>query len=306
MAKIISASRRTDIPRYFARFFAERRKAGHVEFRNAFGGKGRVSLRDEDVLGYLFWTRFAGPFAANLRALCDEGVPQVFHYTITGYGRDLEPHTPNTARAIEDFRSVSNQLPDPACIEWRYDPVIVSDTYSVAWHLENFARIAGQLADATRVVNTSLVEPYLKTIRRVADSTVQYREIDPNRHKSAVKRFPNLLQAGESVHQLLRDLANIASKHEMELRSCSNPELKLPASQCCSAEMFAPYGERLKPELADLPLRPSRKSCRCVETVDIGMDNTCPAGCAYCYATTSPASARAHFERHDPAQPSLR
>jgi hypothetical protein len=306
MGKIISASRRTDIPRYFAKFFAERRRAGYVQFRNAFGGKGSASLREEDVIGYLFWTRFAGPFADNLRALRGEGVPYVFQYTITGYGRDLEPHTPSTARAIEDFRSVSDQLPDPACIQWRYDPVIVSDTYDVGWHLESFARIAGQLAHATRVVNTSLIEPYLKTIRRVADPTAHYREIDLNRHKAAAKRYPNLLQAGESVHQLLRGLTNIASEHSMELRACSNPELGLPAAQCCSAEMFAPYGEQLKPELADLRLKPSRESCHCLETVDIGMDNTCLSGCRYCYVLLSQDSAVNNFRCHDPKGVSLR
>jgi len=306
MAKIISASRRTDIPRYFAKFFAERRRAGYVEFRNAFGGKGSASLREEDVLGYLFWTRFARPFADNLRALRDEGVPHVFQYTITGYGRDLEPQTPSTARAIEDFQSVSSRLPDPACIQWRYDPVIVSDTYDFAWHLENFASLASQIAQATGVVNTSLIEPYRKTIRRVADATVHYREIDPTRHKSVANRYPALTQAGESTHQLLRELGNIASEHSMELRACSNPELRLPVSQCCSAEMFAPYGEQLNRELADLRRRPSREGCRCLESVDIGMDNTCLAGCKYCYVLVSHESAVNNFRRHDPNGISIR
>ena len=43
MPVIISASRRTDILRYYPDFFANRRKAGFVEFRNAFGGKGSES-----------------------------------------------------------------------------------------------------------------------------------------------------------------------------------------------------------------------------------------------------------------------
>ena len=255
---IISASRRTDIPRYFARFFAERRKAGWVEFRNPFGGKGCASLRDEDVLGYLFWTRFAGPFAENLRALRDDGIPHVFQYTITGYGRDLEPHTPGTARAIEDFLSVATRLPDPACIQWRYDPIVLSETHDRAWHLENFARIARELADATRVVNTSIIEPYRKTIRRVADATVHYREIVPGRHQSAARRYPELLRAGETAHRLLEELGSVASEHGMVLRACSNPELGLPVSQCCSAELFAPYGEPLMRELGTLRPRPSR------------------------------------------------
>lgn len=306
MPRIISASRRTDIPRFFPRFFAERRRAGTVEFRNAFGGKGSASLRPEDVLGYLFWTRYAGLFAENLRALCDESVPHVFQYTITGYGQDLEPHTPGTLTAIEDFRSVSEQLPDPACIQWRYDPLIVSDKYPATWHTENFARLAGQLAGATRVVNTSLVEPYLKVIRRMGEREALYRQPNPGRHKTVVRDYPELRQTDESVDQLLADLAHIASQHGMELRSCANPELDLPVAQCCSAEMFTPWGERWRAEPADLLPRPTRDSCRCLESVDIGMDNTCLSGCKYCYVLTSHKSAVEHFKRHDPSGTSLR
>ena len=83
---IISASRRTDIPRFFPRWFAERRKAGYAEFRNSFGGKGQVSLRDAEVAGFLFWTRFARPFRLELANLLQAGLPCVMQYTITGYG----------------------------------------------------------------------------------------------------------------------------------------------------------------------------------------------------------------------------
>ncbi|MGA2404132.1 MAG: DUF1848 family protein [Syntrophobacteraceae bacterium] len=45
---IISASRRTDIPHYYALWFSERRKAGFAEYRTVFGGgkngRFRVSL----------------------------------------------------------------------------------------------------------------------------------------------------------------------------------------------------------------------------------------------------------------------
>jgi hypothetical protein len=92
----------------------------------------------------------------------------------------------------------------------------------------------------------------------------------------------------------------------MELRSCSNPELALPVSQCCSAELFAPYGESLKRELGNLRPRPSRESCRCLETVDIGMDNTCLAGCKYCYVLASHQTAVNNFRHHDPRGVSLR
>ena len=306
MATIISASRRTDIPRYFADFFAARRAAGHVEFRNAFGGKGRVSLRNEDVLGYLFWTRLAQPFEDNLRALREDHVPYAFQYTITGYGHDLEPCTPAPATAIADFHSLSASLPDPACIQWRYDPIVLSRTCDAAWHAKNFAALARQLAGVTRVVNVSVVEPYLKAIRRVADDSVQFRQVDPSRHTTVASRYPDLPQVEPTVvTNLLRQLRAIAVAEGMELRVCCNPEFNLPASQCCSLGLFAPYGDEFTTR-CDLPQAPTRASCRCLGSVDIGMDNTCVAGCNYCYVVTSRETAVKNFRLHDPTGPMLR
>jgi hypothetical protein len=306
MPSIISASRRTDIPRYFAEFFARRRKVGHVEFRNVFGGRGRASLRNEDVLGYLFWTRFARPFRDNLCALRDDGIPYVFQYTITGYGRDLEPHTPSAARASEDFLALAAQLPGPACIAWRYDPIVLSDTYDAAWHVRNFSDLAGKLAGATTVVNASLVEPYKKAIRRLGDETVIYRELDPSRHRAAARRYPHLRHAGAREYQLIEELRVIASEHGMELRACANPELDLPPSQCCGVDLFAAYGQDLVERLESLAARPTRQSCRCLQTVDIGMDNTCVAGCKYCYVVTTHETAVENFKRHDENAASVR
>jgi hypothetical protein len=304
---IISASRRTDIPRYYANFFASRRAAGYVEFRNAFGGKGSVSLRDEDVLGYLFWTRLAQPFTDNLQALQEAGVPYAVQYTINGYGSDLEPHTPRPVTAIDDFRSLSARLPDPACIQWRYDPIVLSETCDSAWHVQNFTTLARELAGATRVVNVSVVEPYLKAIRRVTDDSVQFRPVDPIRHKAAASRYPDLRQAElATTTVLLEKLRDIAATCGMELRACCNPELALPASQCCSLELFAPYGAEFTSRCAGLPQVPTRASCRCLRSVDIGMDNSCVAGCKYCYVVTSHETAVKNLRRHDPAGPMLR
>lgn len=306
MANLISASRRTDIPRFYARWFAERRRAGWAEFRNAFGGGGRVSLSNEDVTGYLFWTRYARPFAKALRDLLDEGIPCAFQYTINGYGREIEPHSPRLERALADFVALSARLPAPPCIQWRYDPILLSDQYRVDDHLRRFRRIATALSGATRVVNTSIVEPYLKTVRRLADPTVRYRDFDPKQHPTVAARYPHLGQIAGDAQPLLEGLAAIAAENGMELRVCSNPEYALPQAQCCSVESFAPYGAAVVERVATLQPGPSRAGCRCLKTVDIGMDNTCIGGCDYCYVVQSQPTALRNYQHHDPAAARLR
>jgi hypothetical protein len=302
--RIISASRRTDIPRYFGAWFGRRREAGFARFRNAFGGPGEVSLRDE--LGYLFWTRYAHPFAAQLAALRGDGIPYVFQYTITGYGRDIERKAPGLPLVLQDFLDVSQTLPDPSCIQWRYDPIVVSEKRDLDFHRTNFRKLAESLRGATRVVNTSIIEPYVRTIRRVADPTVLYRRVDPERHRSVARRYPDLPCVGAEIASLMADLASIAEANGMELRSCSNPELALPPSQCCGPDLFFPYGDPVVQQTSDLRQAPTRPSCRCMPTVDIGMDNTCPAGCSYCYAVTSHETAVANLAKHDPEDAMLR
>ena len=300
MKQIISASRRTDIPRFYPQWFSERRKAGYVEFRNAFGGKGSASLSAEHVLGYLFWTRYAKPFGTALRILREEGVPHAFQYTINAYGRELDKHIPHIEQAVTDFLAVSKNLPSPASIQWRYDPIVLSDRYGVNFHLQRFQRIAAALEGATNVVNTAFTEPYLKTVRRVDDASVRYRQLDPKRHRTVAARNPRLGQINNEGKKLLEGLAGIAAEHGIELRVCSNPEWPMPRAQCCGVELFEPYGPEVTQQVLRLKPGPSRTGCRCLKLVDIGMDNTCLGGCRYCYVVQSHRSAVENYRRHDP------
>lgn len=304
---IISASRRSVIPRFFPRWFAQRRKAGFAEFRNSFGGRGKVFLRDEDVAGFLFWTRFAGPFFRELAALKAAGHPCIFQYTITNYGRKVEPHTPGTDKAMDDFLATSAMLPGPESIQWRCDPIIINEEQSVSYHLNNFDKIASTLQGATRVVNVSFIEPYLKAVRRMADPTIRFRKVDANRHKTVKKRYTDLVELDKATgRELIMSLSEIARHNGMELRICANPEWDIPQAQCCGVELFAPYGADAQRKNAGFAPGPSRAACRCLKTVDIGMDNTCLGGCKYCYVVTSHDLAKRNFQRHRINAPMLR
>ena len=91
--KLISASRRTDIPRFYARWFgnAGDRGSPRVERRLASPGGFAATRRRARLL---FWTRDAGPFMKELEALRVEGIPYAFQFTINGYGRELSPVGP--------------------------------------------------------------------------------------------------------------------------------------------------------------------------------------------------------------------
>jgi hypothetical protein len=284
---LISASRRTDIPRFYADWFCARRRAGFAEYENVFRTRGRASLGPADVLGYLFWTRDARPLERELGALRSEGVPFAFQFTITGYGEELESNRLPLEQAIDSFLGVARKLPGPQSIEWRYDPIVLSSRYPARFHLETFHLIAERLAGHTRVVNTSRVEPYPKAVRRLGDRSIRYRTPDPERHRSVCRRHPELRFARQEGPALVRQLAELGRRYGMDLRSCADPELGLPPSQCCGLGLFEPYGPEVIEWLSALKPAPTRKGCRCLRSIDIGMQETCLGGCRYCYVTSS-------------------
>jgi len=310
---IISASRRTDIPHYFGTWFEERRKDGFAEYRTVFGGgkngRFRVSLKQEDVLGYLFWTKFAGPFIEQLENLRFEGIPYSFQYTITGYGKEIQPGIPELSAVIDTFLQVSADLPAATAIQWRYDPILVSTEYSTKWHRKNFEQISEQLQGATRVVNVSFVEPYLKALSKAPDwRDIRWRTPDPVRHKTALGKYSAIRSIGSEEDELLADLKEIARHRGIELRVCCNQEYgeHFPTATCCGLELFQAYGSDIEKRVSNLAPGPSRTGCNCLKTVDIGMDTTCPGGCFYCYVTTSLERAVKNHENHDPYATMLR
>lgn len=48
-----------------------------------------------------------------------------------------------------------------------------------------------------------------------------------------------------------------------------------------------------------------RLECGCVQSVDIGMYNSCRNGCKYCYASFSETSVQKNIEKHNPSAPLL-
>ena len=88
---IISASRRTDIPAYYPDWFYNRIREGFVCVRNPmnFHQVSRISLSPDVVDGIVFWTKNPLPLMPRLEEL--RAYPFYFQFTLTPYGKDVEP-----------------------------------------------------------------------------------------------------------------------------------------------------------------------------------------------------------------------
>jgi len=161
--KIISASRRSDIPAFYSRWFLRRLEEGYCDWIHPFTGKlARVSLRPEDCLALVFWTRNPEPLLPALRDLDAAGHSYCFQVTLTGYPKALESHNPGLDLSLRRLRELADRV-GPQPVTWRYDPIVMSSCTPAAFHLERFAEIADALEGAVQRVTFSFVDFYGKT-----------------------------------------------------------------------------------------------------------------------------------------------
>lgn len=273
---IVSASYRTDIPAFHADWFRARLAEGICTVSNPYGGKpSSVLLRGDGVDGYVFWTRNAAPFAAAFDDVAALDLPFVVQFTVTGYPRSLDPHTPRAADAVAQITALARKF-GPRSVVWRYDPVVITSATPVAWHLRNFADLAGKLAGSVDECVISAAQMYKKTERRlnIAAETHKFNWKDP---------------VWDEKRDLLSRVADVAADFGLMTTICSQPEALdgqvsslLTAARCIDADRLSDIAGY------DIAARQkgNRDGCLCAESRDIGAYDTCAHGCVYCYAVS--------------------
>ena len=283
---IVSASYRTDIPAFYGDWFMSRLRAGYCRVINPRGGQpSTVPLDPESVSGFVFWTRNVGPFLGHLAEVRRLGYPFVVQYTITGYPRALEEAVRPAATMVELARRVAGEF-GPSALVWRYDPVVFSSLTPAESHLARFERLARGLEGAADEVVTSFAHVYRKT-RRNLDAA------------AARARFTWWDEPKEGKRALAARLAAIAEGHGMRLTLCSQPEYQVAPSgiaRCIDADRLG----RVAGRAIGARERGNRPGCACHESRDIGVYDTCPQGCVYCYAVSTRAAAQERRRAHDP------
>ena len=288
---IISASYRTDIPAFYAKWFMTRLTAGRAEAVNPYGGQRyEVPLSGPAIDGFVFWTRNVAPFRQAMEHIAARGMPFAVQFTVTGYPRALERSVADSAAAVTQIRWLARHFGRRATV-WRYDPILISDLTPADFHRRTFSRLAAALAGAVDEVTVSFATVYRKTARNLDIA---------GRHHGFAWRNPET----EEKRALLAALATISAEHRMRLTLCTQPDLlsaEAEPAACIDAERLS--------DIAGRPIIAKRKGnrpgCLCAESRDIGAYDTCPHGCVYCYAVRSRDKATRAQRAHDPEDTAL-
>ncbi|MBF0533120.1 MAG: DUF1848 domain-containing protein [Candidatus Omnitrophica bacterium] len=295
MKKIISVSRRTDIPAFYSEWFMNRVRAGFCCVPNPYNPRqvATVSLEPQEVKLFVFWTRNPAPLMTRLEELDNAGYHYYFLYTVVGYPRTIDPHAPESAEAVKTFQQLSLRIGKEKVI-WRYDPIFYSNSTSLEWHKSNFKRLLAAIAPYTKRVIFSFLAPYRKTLSRMSKETGQGFRFEPDAFQPAT-------YAG-----LIREMSILAKQHGIMLQSCAEESdmtsWGVVPGKCIDADLIG----RITGQALDYKKDPSQRSaCGCAVSKDIGMNTTCLFGCRYCYATNSMTTAQINHARHDPSAPSL-
>ncbi|MCR5201952.1 MAG: DUF1848 domain-containing protein [Lachnospiraceae bacterium] len=282
---ILNTGQRTDIPAYYSDWFYNRIKEGYVLVRNPFYPTQvtKYLINPEVVDIICFCSKNPEPMLERFHEL--DAFKKIFHITITPYGREIEPNVPEYPKVLETFKRVSEFCGKNA-MALRYDPIFISEKYTVDFHKEAFSKMVTTLSGYTDEVIVSFIDMYEKTI----------------------KNFPEAMTVPMDIQwELIEYFVNEAKKVGMRVKTClENPEFER-AGAVVTGCMAKEDVERVLQE--EIVLRGNkynvREGCNCLLGGDIGAYNSCGHGCKYCYANYDTEVVKANMKLHDKNSPML-
>lgn len=326
---IISASRSTDIPAFYAKWFINRLKAGYCVWYNPFN-QNPMYISFAKTKAVVFWTKNPEPLIPYLPELDKRGIHYYFQVTLNDYVNEgFEPNVGPVEHRVAVFKRLSDQIGKEKVI-WRFDPLIVTPNLTVRQLLTKVYHVGNQLKGYTdklvfsfidvrayRKVQNNLIketsfftrdtvdsaEPSGNYLEKLVDGLAKLRD-----HWKSKGWNITLATCGESI-----DLEKYGIKHNrcidgelMERLFPKDKELVyyLRTGKLPQPNLFGGIPE-ISPDRKDLKDKGQRKVCGCMISKDIGMYNTCRHFCVYCYANTSKEIVQKNKERHNDESESI-
>ena len=306
---IISASRSTDIPAFYAKWFFNRLAKGYCTWYNPFNQqKMYISFKNCKVV--VFWTKNPKPILPYLHILDEMDIHYYFQVTLNDYANEgFEPNVPSVDERVETFKLLSDKIGKERII-WRFDPLIITPSISPRELLTRIWHIGNKLKSYTDKLVFSFVD--VKAYRK---EDVENAEAN---HAQRIEIVQGLQKIQEAWHNQGWDITMATCAEDIDLKSYG-----IEHNRCIDGELmkhiFAEdkelvyYLHTLKwPErdiFGRLPLIPpkeknikdtgQRKVCGCMVSKDIGMYNTCRHFCVYCYANTSKDCVIKNMEKYN-------
>ena len=243
----------------------------------------KITLSPNVIDGIVFWTKNPIPMMQYLDEL--NNYAYYFQFTVNAYGKDVEVNVPNKNDVIiPAFRKLSNRIGRDRVI-WRYDPILLTEKYTMDYHVNYFNELAKRLSGYTHKCVISFVDLY--------------------RNTQAHLKELNILPLGEKeMYELAERLVEIANKNNLIVESCAEKinleQFGIQHGHCIDCQLFEKI---LNCKINILKDKNQRLECGCMESIDIGAYNTCKNGCVYCYANFSKTTVIKNMGAHNPNSP---
>lgn len=282
---ILNTGGRTDTVQYYSEWLLNRFREGYVLSRNPLFPNtiNRIELSPDKIDVVVFCSKDYSPILENLHQIYNR-FRCYYHYTITAYDTDIEPNVPPIEQSVKTLKKLS-QMVGKQKVAWRYDPVLLTEKYSVFRHIETFDYLAKELT------------PYVD--RCIFSFVGMYKKLAYN--------MPELQPVADNDKIFLaKNFGEIAKKYGLYLQTCGErndySKFNIHKSGCLTAEIL---GKALNIKFKKTPYKPSRHGCGCLDCRGLGDYNSCPNGCRYCYANNDHVKAQENYLSHDPLSPLL-
>jgi hypothetical protein len=308
---IISASRSTDIPAFYAGWFIERLRAGYVVWHNPFNRqKMYISFKNCKVV--VFWTKNPEPLIPCLKELDRRGIHYYFQFSLNDYEKEgFEPNLPGLEKRIETFKQLSGRTGREKVI-WRFDPLIVTPQLTPEKLLERILHTGNRIKGFTDKLVFSFID--IQAYRKVKANLVrETQHFTGGTIEHAEFTAGQMIEIAEGLAECRDTWAK--GGWRISLATCAErislEQYGIEHNRCIDGELmkrifaddkdllhYLSYGKLPEKNLfdgQDLPALPpeklkdkgQRKLCGCMAGKDIGMYNTCRHCCVYCYAGTA-------------------
>ncbi len=285
--EIISASRRTDIPAFYADWFFNRLEKGYVDWINPYSQQ-RQHVSFSKTKFIVFWTKNPRPIMKYLPLLEERGIDFYFQYTLNDYPLAIEPNVPSLQERAETFKELVDKYGSERVI-WRFDPLMIID---------GELDVNGLISKIKRVFNYCGCLSHKLVISFI--DIKKYNKVAFNLKKSKVRELTKEEET-ELAERLKREIIDLLS---YDIYTCSEDrdlsQYGIRHNACIDADLIAmltrdkEFSFRVQAMGKDTG---QRSCCLCTAAKDIGLYNTCAHGCKYCYANITPESARENFEK---------